>query len=59
MAVEEVAKEAAIDEALKLFGFADDWREWLVPAWVFNGFRGDIVIEILLFAEQILEALSA
>ena len=32
MAVEEVAEEAAIDEALDVFDSADDWRERLAPA---------------------------
>ena len=56
LAVKEVAEEAAIDEALDVFGVADDWRERLVPAWGFFGFRDDIAFKIMLFVEEIPEA---
>ena len=46
MAVDEVAEEAAIDEAFDVFGVADDWRERLFLAWGFFGFRDDIAFEI-------------
>ena len=57
-AVYEVNDDAATDEALDVLGVSDDQQERPVPAWGFLGFRDDIALEMLLFAEEIPEAVS-
>ena len=58
-AVEEMTEDAATDEALDVLGVSDDRQERPFPAWGFLGFWEDIVLEMLLFAEEIPEAKSA